>query len=150
MADPPRLAGQPPPLPPSLVPAREPFPPADDRAPDTVRLGSPLPRPPLLPAPDPLTEGTALLLRQELAVARELFREALPTQPALPALPALPGLSGPPVSARTRPKAAVAALIAGKYTAALALGGPTLLRIVAKAWPQSAPVILPLLEALGV
>lgn len=94
MADPltPRLPGQPPPLPPSWPPRPEPHPergepfPPDEKAPDTVRLGFPAARATTMlpPPPDLLTESTAALLRQELALTREVVREATPTQPALP------------------------------------------------------------------
>jgi hypothetical protein len=160
MADLPRLPGQPPPLPP--LPLRqlnaqspEPFPPAgDDRAPDTLRLGAPLPRPPLLPPPDPLTEGTAVLLRQELALVREVLREALPTQPALPALdipatePALLAAMAGPGSIRTRSRALVKAIAVTKYGGVVVLGGLAL-RLIAKVWPASGQTIESILQALG-
>lgn len=155
MADPPSTA-QPPPLPPlplRPVSAPQPFPPANDPAPDTLRLGAP--RATLLPPPpDPLTESTAALLRQELALAREVFREALPTQPSL-AAPALPAEASPvraalegPGSLRTRTRGAVAALTVGKYGGVVLLGGIAL-RAVAKIWPASGHAIETILQALG-
>lgn len=153
MAEPltPRLPGQPPPLPDRYAVPVEPYPPADDRAPDTLRLGAPLPRPPMLPPPDPLTEGTAALLRQELALVREVLREALPTQPGLPVPstePALLAALSGPGSLRTRSRAAVAVLTAGKYGGVVLLGGLAL-RAVAKVWPASGHTIEAILQALG-
>jgi len=107
MADPPFR--QPPPLPPlplrsiATVP-REPFQDltAADRAAETQRSGSraardAIPPPPPAPPEDPLTETTAALLRQELALAREVLRDALPPVPAPPA-PQQVQFSEPPKS----------------------------------------------------
>lgn len=139
MADPPR----PPPLPPlplrSITRPGEPFRDltAEDRAADTQRTRRDELPPPAL---DALTETTAQLLRQELALMREVTRESLPTLPGVPTLA--------PDSVRTRSKAAVAAMV-GKFGAVGVLVAIVVLRAIVKRWPATAPVIEPILDGLG-